>query len=210
VKSARQSRLARLGVGLTVAVLAVGSLTACQTKVGAAAFVGSQRISESAVGKYVSRNAKTTTDPSSGTVENPKSEVLTTLIRSAIIDDVFKTLPGNHPTPAELDKGRAAAMTQIGITSISQLEAAAESAGFSAAYASLYIDEQAKIAALGIVLKDPGDGSILSPAIAKVHAKVSVSPRYGDWDSSQLTVGTGPSLPSFLKLAASSAPDGTS
>jgi hypothetical protein len=208
VKSARRSRLARLGAGLTVAVLAVGSLTACQTHVGAAAFVGSQRISESTVAKYVNR-APAAPDPSTGAIENPKPDVLTTLIRTVIIDDVFKTLPGNHPTAAELDEGRAAAMKQIGITSISQLETAAATSGFTKAYASVYLDEQAKIATLGIVLKDPGDGSILSPAIAKVHAKVSVSPRYGEWDSSQLSVGNAPSLPSFLKLAATPAPSVT-
>ncbi len=90
---------------LCIALLAVATLSACQTKAGAAAFVGKTRISETTVNRYLTRDATITTDPSTGAADNPKSDVLTTLIRTALIDQVFRTLPGNHPTAGELDAG---------------------------------------------------------------------------------------------------------
>jgi hypothetical protein len=206
VNSARlagRNRLVRAGVALAVAALAATVLSACQSKVGTAAYVGSTRITESTVSSYVDRNATVTTDASTGQVDNPKAEVLTTLVRTAIVDRIFKTLPGNHPTEAELDAARTSAMSQLGISSIAALENQAKPAGFTAAYATAFLDEQAKILALTADLKDPGDGTVLAKAIAQQHLKISVSPRYGAWDPSQLAVGSSPSLPSFLTTASS-------
>jgi hypothetical protein len=209
VNSARlagRHRLVRAGVALAVAALAATVLSACQSKVGTAAYVGSTRITESTVGSYVDRDAAVTTDSSSGQVDNPKAEVLTTLVRTAIVDQIFKTLPGNHPTASELDAARTSVLSQLGISSVTALENQAKPAGFTTAYATAFIDEQAKIIALTADLKDPGDGTAVAKAIAKQHLKISVSPRYGVWDPSQLTVGSSPSLPSFLTTASSTRP----
>ena len=76
----------------------------------------------------------------------------------------------------------------------------------------MYLDESAKIAILEGDLKDT-DGSKLISAVAALHVKVSVSPRYGDWQPSSLSVSSGPSVPSFLTLAGadgSGTGDGTS
>jgi hypothetical protein len=204
VKSARSLKLA--GV-LVAAALTAAGLSACQPRVGAAAFVGSTRISESTVGKYVTRNATETTDQSTGQPENPKSEVLTSLIITALADKLFQAKDGGPPSAAALDKARAASLTQIGVTSLAALEAAAEPSGFTKAYASAYLDESAKISILQTELKDT-DGSILVKAINDLHQKVSVSPRYGDWQPNSLSVTAGPSTPSFLQLAAAGSPSG--
>lgn len=196
MNAARSLKLAGL---LVVATLAAGTLTACQSRVGAAAVVGSTRISESTVGNYVSLNATSSIDQSTGAVDNPKSEVLTSLIINALADRELQK-QGAAPSQATLDKARTAALQQIGVASLSALEAAAEPAGFTKAYASLYLDESAKINIIENDLKDT-DGSKLIAAFAALHVKVSVSPRYGDWQPSQLAVSSGPSVPSFLTLA---------
>jgi hypothetical protein len=204
VKAARSRKLA--GV-LVVAALAVTGLSACQSRVGAAAFVGSTRISESTVGKYVNRNATESTDQSSGALESPKSEVLDTLIISDLIDRVIATKPAYQPSGAALDTARTAALAQIGAPSVPALESGLESQGFTKSFADFYLDEQAKIALLTADLKDT-DGSVLFKAVNDLHVKVSVSPRYGDWNEAQLSVSTGPSTPSFLQLAANDNPSG--
>jgi hypothetical protein len=193
---------------LCVALLALTSLTACENHAGAAAYVGKTRISETTVNRYLARDATFNTDPTTNAPDNPKSDVLTTLIRTALLDQVLRTLPGNHPTPGELDAGQKQAMSVLGITSIDTLVDEAEKTGYTKAYATLYLAEQTKVTVLSTLLKDPGDGSVVGPAVAKLHAKVSVSPRYGDWDATNLAVGTGPSLPSYLSLAADSGSSG--
>ena len=195
----------RLVSVLCVALLAVATLTACQTRAGAAAFVGKTRISETTVNRYLARDAATSTDSSTGEVDNPKSDVLTTLIRTALLDELFPTIPGSHPTAGELDAGRTKAMSALGITSLGQLEQEAESGGYTKAYAAVFLDEQTKVTVLTTLLKDPGDGSVITPAVTKLHAKISVSPRYGTWQDSNLSVGAGPAVPSFLQLSSGGA-----
>ncbi len=186
---------------LCVALLAVGLLSACENRAGAAAFVGKTRISETTVNRYLARDATITADPSTGAADNPKSDVLTTLIRTALIDQVLRTLPGNHPTAGELDAGRTQAMSTLGITSLAQLEQEAASGGYTKIYATAFLDEQTKVTVLTTLLKDPGDGSIIGPAVDKLHAKISVSPRYGTWQAANLQVGAGPAVPSFLSVS---------
>ena len=195
----------KLVSALCIAVLSLTLLSACQNHAGAAAFVGSTRISETTVNRYLSRDAVINTDPSSGVPDNPKSDVVTTLIRTALVDQVLHSLPGNHPTAGELDAGQKAALSTLGITSVDALATEAETAGYSKAYGQLYLDEQTKVTVLSTLLKDPGDGSVIAPAVAKLHDKISVSPRYGDWDESTLQVGTGPSTPSFLQVSGATA-----
>jgi hypothetical protein len=204
VKAARSLKLAG---ALVVAALAVTGLSACQSRVGAAAYVGSTRISESTVGKYVNRNATETTDQSTGALESPKSEVLDTLIINELIDRVIASKPSFRPSGAALDAARTTALTQIGAPSVAALETGLESAGFTKSFADFYLDEQAKISLLTADLKDT-DGSVLFKAVNDLHVKVSVSPRYGDWNETQLSVSTGPSTPSFLTLATDDNPSG--
>ena len=197
MKAARSLKLAG---ALVAAALAVTGLSACQSRVGAAAYVGSTRISESTIGKYVTRSAADTVDQNSGQPVNPKSQVLNLVIYDDLFDRVFASR-GGQPSAAVLAAARTQALTQIGAPSLAALETGLESGGYSKAFATVYLDEQAKYALLTTALKDT-DGSILAKTVQDLHVKVSVSPRYGDWDEAHLSVSAGPSTPSFLTLAA--------
>lgn len=199
----------RLVAALALGVLAVGSLTACQSHVGAAAFVGSQRISESTVGSYIGRDAKTTTqtDQSTGqtTTVNPKSQVLGFLIASDLFDHVLRATPGGEPSDSKIAAARQAVLTSNNVASIAQFETIVAKSGYAPKFADLYVDANAKFGLAEQALGDT-DGSKVLAAIKKLDVSVDVSPRYGTWDPTSLGVSAGPSLPSFLKLAGTSAP----
>jgi hypothetical protein len=195
------ARSRKLAAVLAVAAVTATLLTACQSRVGAAAYVGSTRISESTVGRYLSRSVTTTIDQTTGKPDNPKSDVVSSLIVTALLDRVFSTIPAGPPSAAQLDSARVIALQQSGAPSVAALEKAAVSAGYTERFADLYLDEQAKIAVLESELKD-ASGAVLINRIGDLHVKVSVSPRYGNWNLSSLAVSAGPSVPSFLQLAA--------
>lgn len=197
------ARRLKLVAAIGAALLTATGLTACQSHVGAAAYVGSTRISESSVGQLVTRDATTSVDQTSGATDSPKSEALTSLILTDLVNRVLQARK-IQPTAAQLDTARTAALQQIGIPSLTALEAAATPAGFSKSYASVYLDELARISILESALKDT-DGSQVAKAISALHIKVSVSPRYGDWDLSALSVSSGPSVPSFLTVSSTAA-----
>jgi hypothetical protein len=197
-------RLARLLATVSALALAGGCLTACQTHVGAAAFVGSQRISESAVNAYIGPNAQETTDPSSGDVINLKSEVLDLLIAEKLFAAVFTTLPGGGPSASVVAAGRAAEAKQSGIT-VAQVTAT----GLRANYLDLYIAAQTDFTLLSSAVKDTGDGTALLAAIGKAKQVVRVNPRYGTWSLSQLGVSPGPAPLPFLKIDSTTVPAAT-
>ncbi len=192
---------ARLAGAFGALVLAAAALTACQSHVGAAAFVGSDRISESTVATYVSRSAKITAD-SNGTPESPMTDVINTLIRAKLLDEALRSI-GAYPDPAALATAVATTLTNTGVDSVEQLADTADGAGFTRAYAPIYVDEQAKLMILINTVKDPGDGSAVVAVINKLHKKITVNPRYGVWTDSSLSVSMGPTVPSYLTLSSS-------
>jgi hypothetical protein len=188
----------------SVLAVAATCLSACQSHVGAAAFVGHQRIAESDVNKYVTANAAaySASDPNTGaaTTVNPKSQVLTLLVRNELFTDLFKTLPGGLPSAGALAKARTAAIAQLG-EPLEQFTLGFTSHGYRTSFVNLELDYEATITVLLDQLKDPGDGSVLIPKLEKLHLNVSISPRYGAWEPQQYGVSDGPTALPFLKLA---------
>lgn len=190
-----------IGVAAAVAIVA-GGLTACKSNVGLAASVGSSRITESAVTSYLTQDAAayTQTDPTtneSSTI-NPKSDVLGLIIADKLFTAVFKTVPGGLPTTSEMDTARAGILSQIGMSADAFAQSEAKE-GYKASYTTYFVDVHAKFAILEDRLNDTaGDGSALLAAIDKTHLSVRVNPRYGTWQAQQLTVSTGPDVPSYF------------
>jgi len=196
-------RIVRVVGVFAAAVLAVTGLSACQSKVGAAAFVGSTRISESTVGKYISSTAAPTVSDTTGALDSPRSDALGTLIQVALFNRLLKSEPAGAPTAAQLDAAGVTVLAGSSYSSLGALEDAVVVSGFTRAYGALLLDQAAKQSIVTTRLKDPGDGSVALPALVKLNVHVTTSPRYAAWDDSTLSVGAGPRVSSFLKVLSS-------
>jgi hypothetical protein len=194
-----------------LAALAVGGLTACQTHTGAAAFVGSTRISESEVNRYISPNAMATaqTDPTSGqvTTQNPKNQALGLIIAEKLFVAALKTAPGGYPSPGDLDSARTAVIGELAANE-AQLTQELTAQGFTGVYETLLITVNAEYTILETRLSDDTNHSKLVAAINKLNIAIKVNPRYGTWDTASLGLSDAPVIPSFLTLEGTSAADG--
>ncbi|MDQ2750143.1 MAG: hypothetical protein M3Y44_11570 [Actinomycetota bacterium] len=197
-------------VGLTAATaLAMGALSGCDSKVGQAAIVGDQRISESDLGKYLSpqgANASVLAAASkAGQTVTPKTEVVQILVQQELFQRALAK-NGGVPTKGELatlhDQAAATFLgaTQKGADLDSFLKGAQGNYGYGAAYAAQLLRTVELEAALAVKIKAQSLAD-LTAAVDKLKLKVEVNPRYGKWDAKTLTLG-GPSsnIPDFLKL----------
>jgi hypothetical protein len=182
-------------VALAAAAVAATGLAGCDTKVGAAATVGSHTIRESQVNQYLTANAKPI-PTQSGTIV-PRSYVLQDLIREEL---VRRSLARHGGTPSkatltqleqQLKQGRSDAAVAAGYTRY----------GFTRAMAAYDF----RVNALEQLLANRVHAQNL-PALVKVintlRVPVSVSRRYGAWDASSLSISTsnGAGLPNVVSL----------
>ncbi len=149
-------RIVRVVGVLAAAVLAVTGLSACQSKVGAAAFVGSTRISESTVSKYVASTAKPQVSDQTGALDSPRSDVLGALIEDALFTRLLKSEPEGAPTAAQLDAAGVAVLAGSSYSSLAALQDAVVVGGYTRAYGALLLDQAAKQSIVTTRLKDPG------------------------------------------------------
>ncbi|MCW2644663.1 MAG: hypothetical protein JWP07_772 [Pseudonocardiales bacterium] len=206
-------------VGMTaVTALAMGGLTACDSKVGQAAIVGGHRISESDLSKYVSPAGAAPSvlaaAAKAGQSVYPKTEVVQILIQQQLFE---RTLAknGGVPTKGELaalhDQAAATFLgTQLtGAALDSYLKSAQGSYGYGSSYAQALLHTIELEAALAVKVKAQSLAD-LAAAVNKLNITVEVNPRYGKWDPKNLTLG-GPTsnIPDFLKLDGVSTPAST-
>jgi hypothetical protein len=175
VRSLRVRTLVMLPV---LAVAGIG-LTACDSKAGSAAVVNGSKISETTVNNYLTANAQAVTS-SDGSSTPARQFVLTVITRNA----VFKRLlaaAGGAPSDQDLAKAKATALT----VSDDELAANVTKSGFSANFTNEYIlqVELQQIAGTRF-----SSAAALSSAITKSNLNVTISPRYGAWDASTLSV----------------------
>jgi hypothetical protein len=191
------------------AALAIGGLSACQTKVGQAAIVGSDRISETDLGKYVTREGPSAQARSAAAAQNqtlgtPKVEALTTIIQTAVFAHALAST-GGMPSAARLAQLHdEAAQRLLGASTTGDafdagLIRQARSYGFTETFGRLAI----RSAELEDALIDRVKASQLSDLLAvikKYPVHVSVSPRYGSWEPAKLALSdsVGAGLPSFV------------
>ncbi len=201
-------RVRRLLSVVAVAALAVSALAACQTNVGAAAFVGKTRISESDVNKYLTPQSALQTN-SDATTTNPKSVVLSVLIQEQLYSEEVVKLLGHAPTASALSDARVKVLANNGTTEDS-LAAQIVASAYSRSLVDVYLDGESKFEIIVDQLKATQLTQV-SDAIAKLKLRVRVNPRYGSWDPASLAVSNGPAVPSYLQLlsGASASPAAT-
>ncbi len=176
-----------------IAVAGIG-LTACDSKAGTAAVVNGTKISESRLNDYLGANP-TPIPQSTGASISARLVVLRALVNNVVAPRLLQAT-GGPASAADLLKIKAQIVAQ---TSEQQLTAELDKLGLKAAFVKEYLLEQEMFGVLQGRLASQAD---LANAAKKADIKVSVSPRYGTWDATNLGVLdlSKNHLPSFLTL----------
>ncbi|MGH8962599.1 MAG: hypothetical protein ACRDWT_15665 [Jatrophihabitantaceae bacterium] len=204
-------RFRKLAV-LAVAAIAVTGLSACNTKVGAAAYVGGHRISDSNVEQYLTPKAvpfQLSSQSGSSQTIVPRSYVLQTLILGRLFNRALADTKGGQPTESQLsaaDKSLAQGATQA------QQQQQYTKYGFKSSFAALDIRNTTLETILAQRTGATSDAKPIFAEISKLKIPVNVNSRYGSWSPSTFSLTSDPSagLPSFVTIhpVATSTPTG--
>jgi hypothetical protein len=181
------------------AVLAVAGLAGCKTNVGTAAMVDGHRITESDVNDYVLPGAQPVQQQStSGTSFTiaPRSFVVNELIYDQLGLRLITQLPQYRKfTSAQLDARLAADLA--GKTP----KKVAEGLGLKGYPTKLYRIVLRVQELQRLIQSAAQSGANLTSVIRHLHFPVSVNPRYGSWNKTNLAFNTTPVQPSYLSVA---------
>ncbi|MEP6853360.1 MAG: hypothetical protein ABJA87_11990, partial [bacterium] len=175
------------------ALVSLSGLTACDSKVGAAAYIDGERISEQQLNTYVLPGAKPFQNQQGRTLY-PKTYVLQQLIQGRVADRIIAD-HGGTMTAAE---ARAARAQVLGSNTEDQIIEQVAASGFSAKAEGVLVDTATRLVVLQKRFPAVADASQLLAAVQKADVRVSVSPRYGKWDPSTLSVTNGPARGNFM------------
>jgi hypothetical protein len=193
----------------TLAVLAMGGLSACQTKVGMAASAAGHRLSDSDLTTYVQAGAAPYTDQNSNTTVVPKLFALENWVNLQLFTAAV-TAKGGAPKPAELAGSKTAI---LGGRSMTAFEKIYTKLGYTKKLADLILNQGSTLVVLverlapGITadqaiqaLQSGQAGATLVKTVNATKPKVVVSPRYGAWDPTLLSLNADPraGLPNFV------------
>lgn len=175
-----------------LAVLCVGVATACQPHAGAAAFVDGHRVSDSQVTRYVRPNAT----PIGSDAPSQKSIVLQTLVIGQLLSRAIEQNGG----PARDEELAAARAELLPDGTDTDIKSFLVRNGFTASFEPVYLRGKVLLTVLAARVHAGQDGTRLIAALARLHPRVSVSARYGEWDAANFLISTGPraAMPSFL------------
>lgn len=193
-------RLRTLTVPVAV-VLACAGLSACRTNVGIAAKVGGHAITESQVQSYLTDKSEPVPSNSGGSVA-PRSYVLSLLLDERVFQAFARTLPGGTKiTQDDVDRCRTQA---LGGTSVEEIGKTYVQHGYRASIAAVIATRQTWLC---LVQSAQQAGVDVQTALKNFHYPVSVNPRYGAWDPTQLTLRSGANdgLPGVLAPVSASA-----
>lgn len=206
---------------LAAAVLALGALAACQTKVGQAAVVGGHAISDSQVASYITRTGPSAAVISAAqqqgqTLPPPRLEAASTLIQQQLFT-VALDRTGSVPTQAQLAALHDETVQRFFQSSLKgdefdqALVKQAEQYGFTAGFAPLVVRSAELEDAYANRIKATSTSDLIS-ALSKLAIPVSVSGRYGSWDLKSLSLSTDEQagLPSFITFGSGATADANS
>ncbi|MCW2494838.1 MAG: hypothetical protein JWQ77_762 [Jatrophihabitans sp.] len=205
----------------TVLALAATGLTACSSKVGQAAVVGSQRLSINDVGKDVKRGTQPYADQQTGATVYPASFVVQAWVEDQLFTLALKKREEKVPVAATDRRSVAALLTSaIGSDATAYFRTTYEKLGYTAAFGALVEHQQESIILLAHTLEPTVAASTLLSdlqssqalndnllkSVTSLGAPVSVSKRYGVWSPTHLALDTTGSagVPSFVKLGSDS------
>lgn len=189
-------KLRRIAAGATAA-LAVCGLAACDTKAGAAAFVGGTRISDADVNRYLTVKS-TPYSNGQGQEVRPRVIVLQTLIAERVLEKALAA-NGGPASQTELDQLRASVLQ--GATE-EQLTSEITKSNFTASFEPVYVRTQELFGVYGQRTNATSAEAVIT-SVNKHDIGVQVSPRYGSWDASQFGLqgeGVASGLTSVLTL----------
>ena len=205
-------RFRRLLSAVTVLAIALCGLTACQTKVGQAAAVNGQTLSDSALTGYVEPGASPYVDQQNQQVV-PKLNVLTTWIRNRLLEATIAE-HGGPATTQELNNAKSV-VVQSGLPK--QIEKANSSFGYTTKYYDLLTEQYTLLVVLIERLAKTSDAGqafnllqsgranqAFQAAINATKTPVELSKRYGTWDEKTLEVSSDPTAgsPGFVTFGA--------
>lgn len=191
--------------------LGLAGLTACQSKFGLAASVDGARLSDSGLSGYVQPGAKPYTDSSTGASVTPKLFALQNWIDTRIIESAVE----KHGAPTSDQELSQARTVVLGSHTVAEFEKYYDGLGYTNAFAKLILDQSATFVvlaervahvsaakALGVLSSNGQPRANVLAAIKNAHAKVEVSPRYGEWDATNLALSSdaGSGSPNFVRF----------
>src|SRR6476659_2012173 len=178
-------RFRRILTAITLAVLAMGALSACETKVGQAAAANGATLSDSDLSSYLQAGTGPYTD-SSGQRVVPKILVLTTWIRTQLLNAAIAA-HGGAATTGELNAANSAVQAT---NSIDQAEKAYARYGYTNKFGDLLFDQTVRIVVLVERLSKTNDpakalqfltsgqaNNAIGSTIVATHTPVDLSPR---------------------------------
>lgn len=190
VKPNRHRLVAIVGVGVIAAII---GLSGCGTPTaGAAAVVGDQRISEDALNSEVQSVLSLQGLPATDSSNELITSTLNQMITSILIDELASR-EKVEVTQGEIDDLRLQYIAQAG--GDEEFEAQIGQQGISIADVDSIIRVNIQVSKLGDVLSPNGEPDAQSGAVFIAISELSseigteVSPRFGTWDSENLTVG---------------------
>jgi hypothetical protein len=185
VKLRAISRLALAGAAL----LALPLTTACQSRIGLAASVGSKQIETSQMTSFAGRSARVLAANGNAVPDSDEAKlqlgVLNLLVRAALVEQIAKN-EGVTVTSSEIAKERSAEATTAG--SEAALIKTSEQGGVSASDLDLTVREKVLITKLQTKFggDETASGAKLTAAADKIN--VRVNPRFGSWDKKTLGI----------------------
>jgi hypothetical protein len=194
----------------TLAALAMGGLSACQTKIGMAASAGQHRLSDSDLAGYVQAGAAQYTDQNSSTPVVPKLFALENWINLQLFSDAVAS-KGGAPKAGEL---ATAGTAVLGGRSKGAFEKVYTKLGYTKRLADLILQQGSTLIVLverlapGLTaaqaisaLQNGQANTTIIKTVDATKSKVIVSPRYGAWDQANLALSTAANsgLPSFVQ-----------
>ena len=176
----RKTRALKAAVLLPAVALAGVGLSACESKAGSAAVVNGDKISEKTVSSYLTPSAAMYTT-SAGQVVIPRQLVVETLINERLYGELYAE-NGGKPSAAAL----AATDTQI-LQGTTKADIVRQS--LASGYQPSFTDIRIHVVEMQALLQGRfGTQAALKTAVDKLKFSVSLSPRYGKWDPTQLGV----------------------
>ncbi len=180
---------ARATVGL-VAVVSLLGLTACQSKVGAAAYVGDQRISERSVQSWLSGS------------KAGAANAVSVVVQFSVLERLFERVlmrRGGVPSAAELAGLHDVAIGQLlnspsgslgtGEAADKNLETVLDRLAIKRSFRATLL-RAVELESATIKLSKAASVAELAKYVNQAGVKVSVSPRYGSWNRDQLGLQT--------------------
>jgi hypothetical protein len=181
-----------------IAALAVAALmltTACQTRIGLAASVGSKQIETSQLTAVTSRSAAALASSGQTVPANQQPDlvrgVLNLLVRDALLEQIGKAR-GLTVTAGDLSAERASEARQAG--GEQALITQSEQGGVSAQDLDIVVREKLLINKLQSKFGS-SDSTAFANALTSAAQKIRVriNPRFGAWDAKNLTIVGAPS-----------------